>query len=64
MNMKRINSRGRTAGVRRASRREKLREYNELYQRLGGYPTIRIPGRPGWTPILPIIGGPIRRMSG
>lgn len=33
--------------------REKLREYHELYQRLGGYPYDRDPGRPGWTPIIP-----------
>ena len=28
--------------------REKLREYNELYQRLGGYAYDQDPGRPGW----------------
>ncbi len=33
--------------------REKLREYNELYCRLGGYPYDRDPGRPGWTPLVP-----------
>jgi len=33
--------------------REKLREYSELYKRLGGYPYDQDPGRPGWTPILP-----------
>ena len=33
--------------------REKLREYSELYQRLGGYPYDQDPGRPGWTPIVP-----------
>jgi glucarate dehydratase len=33
--------------------REKLREYSELYQRLGGYPYDRDPGRPNWTPVLP-----------
>jgi glucarate dehydratase len=33
--------------------REKLREYRELYQRLGGYPYDRDPGRPGWTPLIP-----------
>ena len=33
--------------------REKLREYNELYQRLGGYPYDQDPGRPGWTPLVP-----------
>ena len=33
--------------------REKLREYSELYQKLGGYPYDQDPGRPGWTPIVP-----------
>ncbi|HLJ49591.1 MAG TPA: enolase C-terminal domain-like protein [Bryobacteraceae bacterium] len=33
--------------------RDKLREYNELYQRLGGYPYDQDPARPGWTPIVP-----------
>jgi glucarate dehydratase len=33
--------------------REKLREYSELYQRLGGYPYDRDPARPTWTPVLP-----------
>ena len=33
--------------------RDKLREYNELYKRLGGYPYDQDPGRPGWTPIIP-----------
>lgn len=33
--------------------REKLREYNELYLRLGGYPYDQDPGRPGWTAIVP-----------
>jgi glucarate dehydratase len=33
--------------------REKLREYSELYQRLGGYPYDQDPGRPGWTPVIP-----------
>jgi glucarate dehydratase len=33
--------------------REKLREYSELYQRLGGYPYDQDPGRPGWSPIVP-----------
>jgi glucarate dehydratase len=33
--------------------REKLREYHELYLRLGGYPYDQDPGRPGWTPIIP-----------
>jgi glucarate dehydratase len=33
--------------------REKLREYNELYRRLGSYPYDQDPGRPGWTAIIP-----------
>lgn len=33
--------------------REKVREYSELYQRLGGYPYDQDPGRPGWTPLVP-----------
>ena len=33
--------------------REKLGEYHELYQRLGGYPYDQDPGRPGWTPLIP-----------
>ena len=33
--------------------RDKLKEYNQLYQRLGSYPYDQDPGRPGWTPILP-----------
>lgn len=33
--------------------RDKLREYSELYRRLGGYPYDQDPGRPGWTPIIP-----------
>jgi len=33
--------------------RDKLREYSELYQRLGNYPYDRDPGRPDWTPIVP-----------
>jgi glucarate dehydratase len=33
--------------------REKVREYSELYRRLGGYPYDRDPGRPNWTPVLP-----------
>lgn len=33
--------------------REKLREYSELYKRLGNYPYDRDPGRPGWTPLVP-----------
>ena len=33
--------------------RDKLRQYSELYKRLGGYPYDQDPGRPGWTPVLP-----------
>src|SRR5271165_3073347 len=33
--------------------RDKLREYSELYKRLGGYSYDQDPGRPGWTPIIP-----------
>jgi glucarate dehydratase len=33
--------------------REKVREYHELYLRLGGYPYDRDPARPEWTPVLP-----------
>jgi glucarate dehydratase len=33
--------------------REKLREYAELYRRLGGYNYDRDPARPNWTPLLP-----------
>jgi glucarate dehydratase len=33
--------------------REKLREYHELYRRLGGYPYDQDPGRPGWAPVIP-----------
>jgi glucarate dehydratase len=32
---------------------EKLREYSELYRRLGSYPYDRDPGRPNWTPTIP-----------
>lgn len=33
--------------------REKLREYSELYKRLGSYPYDRDPLRKGWTPTIP-----------
>jgi glucarate dehydratase len=33
--------------------REKLRQYSELYQRLGGYAYDHDPLRPGWAPIIP-----------
>jgi glucarate dehydratase len=32
---------------------DKLREYSELYHRLGSYPYDQDPGRPGWTPTIP-----------
>jgi glucarate dehydratase len=42
-----------TPGLGVRLNREKLREYSELYQRLGGYPYDQDPGRPGWTPVIP-----------
>lgn len=33
--------------------REKLREYHELFLRLGNYPYDQDPLRPGWAPVLP-----------
>ena len=33
--------------------REKLREYSEMYRRLGGYPYDQDPLRPGWAAIVP-----------
>jgi glucarate dehydratase len=33
--------------------REKLRQYRELYERLGNYPYDQDPGRPGWAPLIP-----------
>jgi glucarate dehydratase len=33
--------------------RDKLREYQELYKKLGGYPYDQDPARPGWAPVLP-----------
>jgi glucarate dehydratase len=33
--------------------RERVREYSELYQRLGGYSYDQDPARPGWAPIVP-----------
>jgi len=33
--------------------RDKLRQYNELYRRLGNYPYDQDPARPGWTPLVP-----------
>ena len=41
------------AGLGVRLNREKVNEYHELYQRLGGYPYDQDPGRPGWTPIIP-----------
>jgi glucarate dehydratase len=40
---------------------DKVGEYAELYQRLGGYPYDRDPGRPGWFAISP--GGEYDRPS-
>jgi glucarate dehydratase len=33
--------------------RDKLRQYSELYQELGGYAYDQDPARPGWAPIIP-----------
>lgn len=33
--------------------RDKLEEYAELYQQLGGYPYDRDPSRPEWFPLVP-----------
>ncbi len=33
--------------------RDKVREYSELYKRLGNYPYDQDPGRPGWSPLIP-----------
>lgn len=33
--------------------REKVKEYSELYKRLGNYPYDQDPARPGWTPLTP-----------
>ncbi len=40
-------------GLGVAVNRDKLREYSELYRRLGNYPYDQDPGRPGWTPTIP-----------
>jgi glucarate dehydratase len=40
------------AGLGVKLNRDKLRQYNELYKKLGGYPYDRDPGRPGWTPLI------------
>ncbi|MGI8810931.1 MAG: enolase C-terminal domain-like protein [Pyrinomonadaceae bacterium] len=33
--------------------RDKLKEYSELYKRLGGYPYDKDPMRPDWSPVVP-----------
>ena len=33
--------------------RDKLRQYADLYRKLGGYPCDQDPARPGWTPLIP-----------
>jgi glucarate dehydratase len=33
--------------------RDKLRQYADLYKRLGGYPYDQDPARPGWAPLIP-----------
>jgi glucarate dehydratase len=33
--------------------REKLRQYADLYRKLGSYPYDQDPGRPGWSPLIP-----------
>jgi glucarate dehydratase len=33
--------------------RDRVSEYSEMYQRLGGYAYDQDPGRPGWVPIIP-----------
>jgi glucarate dehydratase len=33
--------------------RDKVKQYSELYRRLGNYPYDQDPGRPGWTPLSP-----------
>lgn len=40
-------------GLGVALNREKLREFADLYQELGGYSYDQDPGRPGWAPIIP-----------
>lgn len=32
---------------------DKVKQYNELYQRLGNYPYDQDPGRPGWSALVP-----------
>jgi len=33
--------------------RDQLRQYADLYRKLGGYPYDQDPARPGWTPLIP-----------
>ena len=33
--------------------RDKVRQYADLYKRLGGYPYDQDPARPGWAPLIP-----------
>ena len=33
--------------------RDKVREYSEMYKRLGNYPYDQDPARPRWTPLIP-----------
>jgi glucarate dehydratase len=33
--------------------RDKMKEYHELFKKLGGYPYDQDPLRPGWTPLIP-----------
>ena len=33
--------------------RDKLRQYADLYRKLGSYPYDQDPGRPGWSPLIP-----------
>ena len=40
--------------------REKLREYSELYRRLGGYPYDQDPAARAGLPSFPTTAGPIR----
>jgi glucarate dehydratase len=42
-----------TPGLGVRLNRDKLREYSELYQELGGYPYDQDPLRPGWAPLVP-----------
>ena len=42
-----------TPGLGVRLNRDKLRQYSELYKRLGGYPYDRDPLRPGWAPLIP-----------